>query len=310
MKKLITFLPPTRCNPANRIGLLSTVISLCLVLASCEKNVTVKIPVASEEFVVEGKIESGQPPYVILSRTLPFFGEINTNDILLNTVQGATVIVTDGITTDTLDQIPGLGLYTNNLMHGVPGTTYKLTIHVEGKTLTASTSIPYPVSLDSVWWKVDGNRDSLGYAWAHLTDPDTLGNCYQWFAMRINHYTYGDRIGQQKDTAFISPRGAVFEDKFINNKSFDFGIERGSFQFSNNEDDYDEEAYLFKRGDTIVVKFCSIDRTTFEFWRTEQTQVENNGNPFGSPAPITGNIEGGLGTWGGFAPAFDTIIAQ
>ena len=59
-----------------------------------------------------------------------------------------------------------------------------------------------------------------------------------------------------------------------------------------------------------MVKFCSIDRNTFEFWRTEETQVQNNGNPFGSPAPISGNIKGGLGIWGGYAASYDTIIAR
>ena len=85
---------------------------------------------------------------------------------------------------------------------------------------------------------------------------------------------------------------------------------RGQFLNSQKEDDQNEESIFFKRGDTIVLKFCSIDRSHFEFWRTEETQVGNNGNPFGSPAPITSNIEGGLGIWGGYATTFDTIIAR
>lgn len=285
--------------------------SLCILLTSCEKNVTVKVPVAEELIVVEGIIETGQYSWVVLSHTLPFFGQINTNEILLNTLQGATIFVEDGTNTDTLRQlIPGIGLYTGSIIQGVPGAKYKLTVIAEGKTITALTSIPHPVTLDSVWWKVDGNRDSLGFAWAHLTDPDTIGNCYRWFAQRVNKYTYGDNAGEMKDSTFIPAPGSAFEDKFINNKSFDFSFPRGKFSFSDKDDDNDEESFLFKRGDTIIVKFTSIDRTTFEFWRTEETQVQNNGNPFGSPAPISSNIQGGLGVWGGYAPAFDTIIAR
>lgn len=285
-------------------------VYVILFLASCEKNVTVKVPEASEEIVVEGRIETDGNPFVLLTHTLPFFGEINTSEVFQNSIQGATVIVDDGTITDTLKQLPGFGIYTDTLIKGIPGNMYKLTVIAEGKTITAFTSIPYPVALDSVWWKVDGNRDSLGFAWAHLTDPDTIGNCYQWYAQRVNRYTYGDNTGKVKDSTFIAAPGAAFEDKFINSKSFDFSFPRGSFSFSNKEEDNNEERIFFKRGDTIIVKFCSIDRANFEFWRTEETQVSNNGNPFGSPAPITGNINGGLGTWGGYAPAYDTIIAR
>jgi hypothetical protein len=59
---------------------------------------------------------------------------------------------------------------------GVIGTTYRLDISAEGKTLSAQSTIPNPVQLDSVWFKLalqSSGDDSLGYAWARITDPDT-----------------------------------------------------------------------------------------------------------------------------------------
>ncbi len=292
----------------------NNVIALFLIIifiTSCEKNVTVEIPKATEEIVVEGVIETDAVAIVFLSHTLPFFGQINISDILLNSILGATVIVEDGSMTDTLFQItPLYGIYMGSKIHGTPGNKYKLTVIAEDKILHAFTSIPMPVKLDSVWWKPNGNRDSLGFAWAHLSDPDTIGNCYRWYAKRINRYTFGEDIGKIKDSTFIPPPGSVFEDKFINTKSFDLSFPRGKFQFSNKKDDLNDEEFYFKRGDTIVIKFCSIDQSHFEFWRAEETQVQNNGNPFGSPAPLPSNILGGLGFWGGYAPSFDTIIAK
>ena len=283
-------------------------------LTACEKNVTVEIPEADTQLVVEGYIETGVNPFVILSKTLPFFGSINTSttSLLANTVTGALVTINDGTVIDTLKQLAGVdyGIYTTPNVVGEVGKSYILTVIVNGKTLRAVTSIPNPVHLDSVWWKVDGQRDSLGFAWAHLTDPDTLGNCYRWFAKRINRYTYGEDIGKVKDSIFIAPQGSASEDKFFNGRSFDFNAFRGQAKNSQKADDQDFERIFFNRGDTIVVKFCSIDRAHFEFWRTEETQVGNNGNPFGSPAPITSTIEGGLGIWGGYASTFDTIIAR
>jgi hypothetical protein len=194
-------------------------------------------------------------------------------------------------------------------MVGEAGKTYSLRVITGEKVITATTYIPASVPLDSVWFKVDGNRDSLGFAWAHFKDPDTLGNCYRWFAKRINHYTFGEQAGDVKDNDFITPRGSVFDDKFINARSFDIGFNRGKIPNSEKEDDNNDEEGFFKTGDTIIVKFCTIDRANFEFWRTAETQIGNNGNPFGSPAPITSNINGGLGIWGGYNAYYDTIIA-
>jgi hypothetical protein len=288
------------------------VIVIIFCFTSCEKNISVEVPHAESEIVVEGYIETGEHPSVILSNSLPFFGTISTNilDLLQYTIKGATVTINNGSVTDTLKDFLNIGYYLAPNMIGEAGKTYLLKISTGEKILSASTFIPPSIHLDSVWFKVDGNRDSLGYAWAHLTDPDTLGNYYRWFAKRINHYTYGGLTGRIKDTAFIAPRGSVFEDKFINGRSFDFAYNRGSFPNSEKEDDNNDEEGFFKKGDTVVVKFCTIDRAHFEFWRTEETQAGNNGNPFGSPAPVTSNIIGGLGIWGGYNATYDTIIAE
>lgn len=47
-----------------------------------------------------------------------------------------------------------------------------------------------------------------------------------------------------------------------------------------------KEAGYFKIGDTIVVKYATITKESFDFWRSAETQASSNGNPFGSPAPL------------------------
>ena len=289
---------------------LFTLISVIL-FSGCEKTVTVKLPEVDDKIVVEGYVQNDFLTVVRLSKTLKFFGSVNVNDVLSTSISGATVIVDDGFISDTLQELGVFGgVYFSSRIIGVPGRTYRLSVYAEGQTLTASTYLPQPIPLDSVWWKVDGLRDSLGFAWAHLSDPDTVGNCYRWFAQRINQYTFGDDAGKQKDTTFYAPLGSVFEDKFINGKSFDFSVARGRLYNSTKADDLNQESFFFKRGDTIVVKFCAIDREHFNFWRSEETQVSNNGNAFGSPNPIISNINGGLGIWGGYTTTYDTIYAR
>ncbi|MFM9051452.1 MAG: DUF4249 domain-containing protein [Bacteroidota bacterium] len=298
----------------DRLPSLMTKAYICFSLAliySCEKNVTVDIPETDQKIVIEGYVQNDTFPVVRVSRSLPFFGSVDFETFLNTTISNAVVIVDDGIQQDTLTYVPFFGgFYISTLLRGTPGRTYGLRVEVDGEILTASTLLPNPVNLDSVWWKVDGRRDSLGFAWAHLTEPDTIGNNYRWFAQRINRYTYGPENGKMKDTTFIAPLGSVFEDRFVNGQSFDFNTARGRIVNSQKEDDLNEEAFFFKRGDTIVVKFCAIDRSHFDFWRSVETQVSNNGNPFGSVTPSECNIRGGLGIWGAYSATYDTIIAR
>ena len=288
------------------IGIVTVLISVI----SCEKNITLNLPVAEPKLVVEGYIYQDTFPYVILTRNVPFFSTLDSSTLQEYVVKGATVIVSDGITTDTMIEINygQLTFYASldNNLKGRVGRTYSLRVEADGQVVTSTTTIPEPVPLDSVWWKVQGEHDTLGFAWAHLTDPDTLGNYYRWFAKRINHYPDGD----QKDADFIAPIGSTFDDKFINGKSFDFFYNRGNLPNSTKEDDENEERLFFKTGDTIVVRFCTIDRASFQFWRDEETQGSNNGNPFANPAPVTSNIKDGLGVWGGYSVTYDTIIAR
>jgi len=275
-----------------------------LLLSACEKNITVDLPHAESQLVVEGYVITGEKPRVHVTRSAPYFDPIDSASLVGYLVHFAVVTVSDGVNTDTLDEqydpsLPNPIVYRARTMIGENGKNYTLTVVAEGKILTAVTQLPFPVPLDSVWFKVDGNKDSLGFAWAHLTDPDTLGNGYRWFAKRLG-----------KDDDYITPQGSVFDDKFINGKSFDFGYNRGSIPNSDAADDNNDERGYFKKGDTIAVKFCTLDRAHFLFWRSVETQTSNNGNPFSSPAPIEGNINGGLGIWGGYGLSYDTIYAQ
>ena len=286
------------------IFLPAVLAALLLFAASCETDITVTLPHTDSQLVIEGYVSSGAAPYVFVTRSADYFDPLDSASLVAHLVFDALVLVSDGVTTDTLAgtldtdfTIPWV--YKSTRLTGIPGRSYSLTVIAGTDTLHSVTQVPYLVPLDSVWFKVDGNRDSLGYAWAHLTDPDTLGNGYRWFAKRIG-----------KDNDFIAPIGSVFEDKFINGKSFDFGYNRGAPPNSTADEDENEERGYFKKGDTIAVKFCTIDRRHFLFWRSVETQFSNNGNPFSSPGTIESNIEGGLGIWGGYGVSYDTIVAR
>ena len=62
----------------------------------------------------------------------------------------------------------------------------------------------------------------------------------------------------------------------------------------------------FWKGDTVQVKFSSIPKTHYDFWRT----LENDGgdSPFSAPVKIKSNINNGFGIWAGYASRYYTVI--
>ena len=304
-------------------------------LSACEKEITVDLPKTEQKLVVEGTIEPGQPPIVLLTRTESYFDPLDASTFSNLFVRNAVVTVSDGITTlplsqlcssaipdsliDEVAELTGLDpdllaaadicLYStlDPALFGVVGRTYHLDIQAEGKSLSSSTTIPNPVPLDSLWFRLDetiDDNDSLGYIWTRLTDPDTVGNNYRWSARRIS--TYDD--GSVKDASFIAPLGSTFNDDFFNGLSFDFFALRGSSPFSTADDDDNEERNYFKREDTVVVKFISLGAAEYEFYRTFESNVLNSGDLFASPANVRSNIQGGLGVWAGLGVAYDTLV--
>lgn len=300
---------------------------------SCTKDINVDVPDAPTQIVIDAYIESEGFPIVVLSKTTPYFSETGGNELYENFVHDADVSITvDGVVTqlnelcteDIPDSllplfmeltgiviVPGsdfnICLYTDLTFSivGEVGKAYHLNVEADGNILSATTRIPSIVPLDSVWFQIEGTLDSLGMAWALLSDPDTVGNAYRWSARRINHYA----DGSVKDPVFIPPFNSVTDDQFFNGLSFEFSSTRGMLPYSEKEDDNNEEAFLFKIGDTIAVKGMSIDIATFKFLRSYYSELGNQGSPFASPASLNTNVTGGLGIWAGYAVHYDTIIA-
>jgi hypothetical protein len=272
-----------------------------LLLTGCTKDVTVNVPAPAYQVVVEGHVQPDQLAWVYLSHNFAFYGTTTVNSILQqDVIHGAQIAISDGFTTDSMKEYnPILGLYKSLHMTGVTGRTYKLTVVTNGQTLTASTTILPAVPLDSLWFQVQPGMDTLGYMWAVFQDPPQPGNCYRWIAERIG-----------LDTVFIAPDESTFNDDVINGQKFEFYYDRGVLPGSKAEDDMNAERHYFKRGEKVVVEFCTIDNTAYQFYNQYYFQLGNNGNPFGSPAPLQGNINGGLGIWCAYGTFLDTVICK
>lgn len=282
-------------------------ILVCCTLTffSCEEEITVDMPNPEKKIVVEGIIENGKAPFVLLTRNAPYFGEVDTSKIVQEyLVAGAEVTVSDGSTIDTLISIfPGY--YVGSIL-GKVETNYNLKIVAEGKTITASTYIPNPVNKpDSLWFTYKEGYQDVVRIWIRYTDPDTLGNM-----IRI--------LTNVDDRGFKAFFYSVFDDKFVNGKTFDDILRNGNKEscYADNPQADTTQKYilqecgLFRYGDKVIIKIASIDVNNYHFWQTLEHGKADGMNPFASPTIIKSNINGGLGIWSGYGAVYDTLIVQ
>jgi hypothetical protein len=181
-------------------------LTATVLFVSCTKEVQIDLPGYKEQLVVDGRIETGMPAIVLLSKTSNVYSTTNFETYLNSFVDDAVVLLSDGTTTDTLTKIctddlpPGLedvaaGIfgvpaaalsslhlcaYISLNMLGEVGKTYTLQIQHNGKTYTSSSRITEPVALDSLYWKPEGNFTDRGFTWAQLSDPGNTTDAYCW----------------------------------------------------------------------------------------------------------------------------------
>lgn len=299
-------------------------------LLSCTKEVEIDIPGYEEELVIDGLIETGMPPFVMISKTKDIYAPTDLTSFLNGFISGATVSVSDGINTVVLDEwcsdnlppgteqmaadmfgipVSELGNYhicayltLDASMFGQVGKTYHLTVEYDGNTYEASTEIVPPTYLDSVWWKPEPGTPNHGFSWAFLTDPPAKGDAYKWEVKRINIGTDGEAI----DKNFETPFSPVVDDEFFNGLAFEFAYEN---PFAWEPDTPEDELGLYALGDSVVIKFSKMDRNVYEYMEKKYIQLQTAGNPFATPTNIPNNISGGaLGVWAGFSPTFDTLV--
>jgi hypothetical protein len=290
-----------------RIGLVALVLGV--IFSACEKTIAFRPDNSEPLVVVEAVIENDQPPMIILSRSLNYFSQI-TPDLLANSfIRNADITVSNGTKTHRLKEygVPvanGYAFYyystdSSNLatsFKGEFGKSYSLSIKVNEKEYTASTTIPILAKkIDSLWWIQAPNHPEPRKVvlMGRFVDPPGLGNYVRYFT-------------QVDGWPFYPGLTSVFDDQLVDGSTYDLQIEKG---VDRNKGINLEEYPFFDRGDSVVIKFCNIDKDTYDFWRTMEYSYSNIGNPFAAPNKVLSNIKGGgLGYFGGYAVQYASIV--
>ena len=279
-------------------------------LAACEKDVSLKLNDAVPLVVVDGQIEDGQPPIIVLTKSLGYFSKIDAQILAGTFVRNAEVFISNGILTHKLKEYarplaPGFTgyFYSNDNLNpstaflGQLNKTYTLKVVAEGKEYTSTTFIPTnAITLDSIYTRpaplnADTSKRTLQLK---STDPPGLGNFGRYFT-------------KKNSGPFLAGENSVFDDQVIDGSTFTVQLPQGI----DRNDPPKADSNFFKRGDTITLKYCNIPQSAFVFWSTWEFAFQGIGNPFAQPNKVLGNISNGaLGAFCGYAVKYKTIISK
>lgn len=288
-----------------------TYLLLLCTTAACERTIDLDVNEQPPKLVVDASIENNGTPLVVLSRSLNYFSTISPDELQAAFVHDAVVTVSDGSKTVQLEEVSftdssgyTLFFYTVNFSNpaqvliGKLNTAYSLNIQLpDGSVYDAATTIPaLRKTCDSLWWKTapDNPDTTRCVLYGLFNDPAGLGDYVRYFTS-VNSQPY------------FAGYTSAFDDQVTDGSRYTFQIPKG---YSKNDtvEISDEDFGFFHRGDTVVFKFCNIDKASFDFWRTWEYAFQSNGNPFSSPVKVLGNVSNGaLGAFCGYAAQYQPI---
>ena len=273
-------------------------LCLLLLLVACQED----FHDSHEEIVVEGWIESGGAPVVLLTKS--FVVELGEN------VDGETsivlpwgkVTVSDGtdsvvLTGDYDERYFPPYVYSTSRMRGVPGRTYYLTVEYGDRVVTAQTTIPMPDSLEALTVTPCADVDSMYQITAYYEDaPETE-----------DYYLFLTRIFNRENRFYPSFLGVMDDSRLAShNKQV---VQPGIHMMTTEKHKYRP---YFHESDSVQIKFAKIDETTCRIHKAYSEMVSLSSNPlFSSDLSMPTNIEGGLGFWCGYAVTrYNVVIAD
>ena len=271
-----------------------------LSMVSCSPEADFELPKIKKQLVVDGWIELDGYAHVILTYNTGYFENLDSASFRALVARFAKVMISDGdrseiltLTRDT-NYFPPY-VYKGNLIKGELNKTYHLLVDDEIGIVKASTQIPPPVALDSIWFTFLPDNDTLGYIQGIFKDN----------ALEKNYYRTFTKVGM-KGRKYIPTLLSIFNDTYFNGEFFTFSLKKGTESYLKPIEDI-----YFQEGDTVLVRITAINENSYNFWLSYDEEVINSGNPFAANhSKIISNIENGLGIWCGYGSSYYFLEAK
>jgi Domain of unknown function (DUF4249) len=247
----------------NKITTYMAGTALLMALASCEKVIDVNINEADKKYVIEANVSNSaaEPAEVKISQTKRF-----TDDNSFTGISGATVTIQ--VNNGTIYPLAETttGIYKTAAFTGVPGSSYKLTVTLNGTAYTAVSVMPVKlVKLDTLTVEdLAFGGSTYKTVYPSYKDPSGLGNSY-----RFIQYANGVQVKKI----------------FVQDDELSDGLTI-TRPFINQDGD-------LKSGDVVKVTMQCIDRDVYKYWYSLD-QAATGANQSATPANPVSNITGGV----------------
>lgn len=272
-------------------------IMVLLQISSCERYID--SDGGNSHLVVEGWIDDGGFPVVILTQSLPVNSDyVDMESLGDYIVRWAKVTVSDGAESVVLTGKYDNGyfppyIYTTGNMRGKAGQSYTLTVEYRDFRATAVTTVPAADMNCTFNVEACDGTDDLFQITANLEDNSAERNFYQIF-------TRTGTAAKQYQAAYMgSIDSSVFDGRA------DIPVWRGRRL---QDKDYTP---FFMADDTVSVKIAKVDEVSFRIWNSYSKNVSFSNNAFlASQEDMESNISGGYGYWCGYGAVVAPIIIR
>ena len=271
------------------------IVFVAAMLTSCDED---HLAVTQPQLVVEGWIEDGGYPVVIVTSSIPISEEYMPAETLSDyIVRWATVTVYCGEDSAVLTGKYDKGyfppyIYTTSRMKGEQGKNYSLKVEYKDMVATATTTIPPRPDVMRFRLEKCEDSDTMYQVKVVFTDNKEEKNYYQLFS----------KVGAENKQYLASYLGSIDDD--VLGDTTEVAVYRGHEMLST----MDYTPY-FRPNDTISVKLSQIDEASFHFWDDYIKILSLSSNPFMAPQrSIRYNIVNGFGYWCGMNSVKDYFV--
>lgn len=233
-----------------------------IAFSSCQKVIDVKLKDSDKKIVIDAVLTDKEGGCIVKLSKTKTFNESNN----FTGLGGATVTIKDDAGTTIPLTETTAGIYTNPTFKGLSGHTYQLAVTAEGKSYTASSTMPEQVVFDSVYLEKQKFFDEEEtFSNVVFQDPGGVKN-YYLFKQFIN--------GEMTEGSFL------MDDDLSDGKKF-----RSTLYL------FAEDDKKIKSGDVVVVEMQCIEKAVYKYWFSYDQGASGSGGS-ASPANPVSNISG------------------
>ncbi len=258
------------------------------------------------EMVLEGWIDEGGHPVVMLHESINFTEDFNVIEDLVEEklIYFGKVTVSDGENTviltgraDTAYLPPYV--YSSVRIMGESGKTYRLEAEYGDKKVSATTTIPPSVAFDSI--SVESLPEKPGFfrLTGYLTDRNAGSGHYVVFYRYKGEKQYRNGL-HGVASGIAADASGVLRVPIYKNMSGTSLVDNDSLS-----------TRFFRLGDTLEVKIAAVDDVSYRFWESFSALTISSTIPF---LPVNENIftnvSGGKGYWCGYGGTVSMVIPE